>query len=326
MSNSLGPQLLRCQISEGSRYSPGPGSRSAGIASISWPGPASRPRRLGHGRTNRARSPNQARISASVSGPTTRMGGVSVNAAASSSEYSRRGLPAKECNTLGVADLKRVLAELGEKVPESEPAKAGTETVASQEAPGATFTQQASKPLPSTPLPVGKMETVAVSAPRSPAMQTSTSTSSPLQTPPRPAAKNTRLFLLLGAGGVGLFLILAVVAGIFLVGNLLRPEAPLASSPNTPEATMTAIESALPVVVEVQFTSTPTSTPEPTSIPTDTPSPTSTFPPLYVQITNITKRGKNRLSIVTPPNTYLRLMHNLFGNINKNPSWLSAFY
>lgn len=191
------------------------------------------------------------------------------------------------------ADLKRVLAELGEKVPESEPTKAGTETVASQEAPGATFTQQASKPLASTPLPVGKMETVAVSAPRSPAMQTSTSASSPLQTPPRPAAKNTRLFLLLGAGGVGLFLILAVVAGIFLVGNLLRPGASLASSTNTPEATMTAIESALPVVVEVQFTSTPTSTPEPTSIPTDTPSPTSTFPPLYVQITNITVNSSN---------------------------------
>ncbi|MBI5932310.1 MAG: protein kinase [Chloroflexi bacterium] len=180
------------------------------------------------------------------------------------------------------ADLKRVLAELGR---EPAPKPAGMETVASPSAPDMTLAQQPSKP-------AGKMDTVAVSAPKAPTTQTSTSISSPRQTPPRPAANNTRLFLLLGAGGVGIFLLVAVVAGFFLLKNLFGSGAIVAAQTNTPESNApAAATNTFAVVVAPPQQETPTLTPEPIIVPTDTIVPTNTFPALFVQITNITLNG-----------------------------------
>ena len=177
------------------------------------------------------------------------------------------------------ADLKRVLAELDR---EPAPKPAGMETVASPSAPDATFAQQLSKP-------IGKMETVAVSAPKMPTAQTSTSISSPRQTPPRPAAKNTGMFLLLGAGGVGIFLLIVLVGGFFLLRNIFGSGV-TASPTDTPQPTLPVATETVAVVVEPSQEM-PTLTPEPTVVPTDTVVPTSTFPALYVQITNITING-----------------------------------
>ncbi len=182
------------------------------------------------------------------------------------------------------ADLKRVLADLGR---EPAPKPAGMETVASPNAPDMTLAQLPSKP-------AGKMETVAVSAPKSPTAQTSTSISSPRQNPPRPAANNTKLFLLLGAGGVGIFLLIAVVAGFFLLKNLFGSGAIVAAQTTTPESNApTAATNTFAVVAAEpqQETPTLTLTPEPTIAPTDTIIPTNTFPALFVQITNITLNG-----------------------------------
>lgn len=182
------------------------------------------------------------------------------------------------------AALKRVLAEMDGKEPAPEPKNAGMETVASTSAPDATLAQQPSKP-------IGKMETVAVSAPKPSVAQTSTSISSPRQTPPRPAAKNTSMFLLLGAGGVGIFLLIVLVGGFFLLRNIFGSGV-TASPTDTPQPTLPAATETVAVVVEPpQETPTFTLTPEPTVIPTDTVVPTNTFPALYVQIVNITLNG-----------------------------------
>jgi serine/threonine-protein kinase len=182
------------------------------------------------------------------------------------------------------ADLKRVLAILDGKEPAPALQNAGMETVASSAAVDATLARQSSKP-------VGKMETVAVSAPKPSVAQTSTSISSPRQTPPRPAAKNTSMFLLLGAGGVGIFLLIVLVGGFFLLRNVFGFGAVVAASTDTPVPTVPAIANTEPVVAAPKEEPTFTLTPEPTVVPTDTIVPTNTFPALYVQIANITLNG-----------------------------------
>ena len=180
------------------------------------------------------------------------------------------------------ADLKRALAAIEGK----EPAQkiAGTETVAATAAADATI-QQPSKP-------IGKMETVAVSAPKPSMTQTSTSISSPRQTPPKAAAKNSGMLLLLGAGGVGIVLLIVLVGGFFLLRNIFGSGAVAVASTNTPEANIPAATNTIVVVAaEPQEEPTFTLTPEPTVAPTDTVVPTNTFPALYVQITNITLNG-----------------------------------
>jgi len=178
------------------------------------------------------------------------------------------------------ADLKRALAFMEGKEPASK--ITGTETVASTAPADATIAQQPSKP-------IGRMETVAVSAPKPFTAQTSTSISSPRQTPPKAASKNSSLFLLLGVGGVGVFLLIVLVGGFFLLKNIFGSGAVTVPPTDTPAPTVPAATNTVAVVVATEEPA--TLTPEPTVIPTDTVVPTSTFPALYVQITNITLNG-----------------------------------
>jgi hypothetical protein len=205
------------------------------------------------------------------------------------------------------ADLKRVLAELERKNAASEP----TQPEAVTSPPNQTETQIDAPVLKAATMETavdqvasyaatGEPQKVEDSAKKdnSDASGKAMDASLPVQpvqipaqhsVPPRthaqPASKNFRPLLLLGGGAAGL--VLLVLIAIFILGNLLKPEA-AAPVANTPEEAAQAAANTVPLVIATD-TEAPTQTlaPTATSMPTETPIPTNTLPPLYVRINNI---------------------------------------
>ncbi|MEW5938572.1 MAG: protein kinase [Chloroflexota bacterium] len=194
------------------------------------------------------------------------------------------------------ADLKRVLADL-----EGMPAPAMQTQADATVNEGASPAMAANAPAtmksikadrPAAPDSTGFASRTMNAPGYAPPERTAAYGNPPSQSYARPASSNTRLFILLGAGVAVLFLIGLFIVGALLFSNIGGAAAPATPS-NTPQASQTAVNSALPVVV----VNADTETPFPTDTllpPPETPIPTNTFPPLYVQILGIAIDGSNR--------------------------------